>query len=61
MLQEVKSLSSRRKKLFEWNRDTRMIKFVVKNKIYECELGTDNLFNCLSEKTKNTQRKKKTK
>ena len=50
MYEEVKS--KRKKKLFEWDCENRVMSIIIKNKMYLCELDADGKFKCLSEKNK---------
>ena len=59
MTQEVKSPIPSNKKLFEWDKDNRMMKLVLKDKLYLCKLKEDNDFTCVSETIKTRKRNNK--
>lgn len=52
MKQEVQSKSEQKKKLFEWDREHRLLALRIKQREYLCELAEDNTFVCIAEKDK---------
>ena len=52
MIQEVKTKSPPKKKLFEWDRNQRLLSMKIKQKEYLCELAADNSFVVIEERDK---------
>ena len=50
MFRDVRT--KRRKKLFEWDKENRLVAVVEKQKRYLCELGDDDEFICIAETDK---------